>query len=58
MRGFMLIDLLSDSKPGPVAGVRTSASSSKRTISNRIDQHYEQIRIDVQPLLEELGIAA
>ncbi len=41
-----------------LAGIRTPARPSKPTILTIIDQHYEHLRLDIQPLFEELGIAA
>ena len=59
MRAVTAVLILRDHVIKPIlAGVRTPAASSKPPISTLLDQRYDQIRIDIQPLFEELGIAA
>ena len=59
MRAIAALLVLRDHVIKPIlAGVRTSAPSAKPPISTLIDQHYNQLRLDFQPLFEELGIAA
>jgi hypothetical protein len=59
LRAITALLILCDEVIKPIlAGVRTSASSRKPTICNPIDQRTEQLRISLQPLLEELGVAA
>jgi hypothetical protein len=41
-----------------LAAVRVPSRVPKPTISTPVDRHYEQIRLDMQPLFQELGIAA
>jgi len=41
-----------------LAGVRTPALSPTPSIPTQTDQHYERLRLAIQPLFEELGIAA
>ena len=41
-----------------LAGINASTRSSKPSISMPIDQRYDELRTAVQPLLEQLGIAA
>jgi hypothetical protein len=44
---------------GPIlAGLRAPSPASQPTISTPIDRHYEQIRLDMEPLFQKLGIAA
>jgi hypothetical protein len=40
-----------------LAGIRTSGSSSKPPICILVDQRYDQVRLDLQSLLQELAIA-
>jgi hypothetical protein len=41
-----------------LASVRTPGRSPKPSTLTPIDQHYEHLRLDMQPLFQELGIAA
>ena len=41
-----------------LAGVRTPPRPSKPATWTLVDQHYQQLRFDMQPLFQELGIAA
>jgi hypothetical protein len=59
MRAIAALLVLRDHVIKPIlAGVRTAAPSRQPPISTLIDQHYNQLRLDFQPLFEELGIAA
>jgi hypothetical protein len=41
-----------------LTGVQTPPCCSKPTTWIATDQHYEQLRLSIQPLFQELGIAA
>jgi hypothetical protein len=59
IRAIAALFILRDHVIKPIlAGVRTSGTSSKPTVSSPIDQHYDHVRADVQSLFEKLGIAA
>ena len=59
IRAIAALLILRDHVIKPIlAGVKTAAPSFKPPISTMVDQRYDQVRIDVQALFEELGIAA
>ena len=59
IRAITALLILRDHVIKPIlAGVKTAAPSFKPPISAMVDQRYDQVRIDVQALLEDLGIAA
>jgi len=59
LRAITALLILRDHVIKPIlAGVSTSAPSSRPPISTLVDQHYDQLRLDFQPLFQELGIAA
>jgi hypothetical protein len=59
MRAVTALLILREHVIRPIlAGVRTPPPPSKPTAWTGTDQHYEQLRLDIQPLFEELGIAA
>jgi hypothetical protein len=59
MRAITALLVIRDQVIKPiVAGVQTSARPTKPAISTTLDQHYERIRLQLQPLFQELGIAA
>ncbi len=59
IRAITALLILRDHIIKPIlAGVSTSAPSSKPPISTLVDQHYDRVRIDIRSLFEELGIAA
>jgi hypothetical protein len=41
-----------------LTGVRSPRIGRRPKTWTQLDRHYEQLRIDMQPLFEELGIAA
>ncbi len=59
MRAIAAMVVLRDHVIKPIlAGVQTSVRPPKPTISFPNDQHYERLRLALQPLLQDLGIAA
>jgi hypothetical protein len=59
MRAITAVLVLRDQIIKPIlAAVRVPSRVPKPTISTPVDRHYEQIRLDMQPLFQELGIAA
>jgi hypothetical protein len=59
MRAITALLVIRDQVIKPlVAGVQTSARPTKPAISTTLDQHYERLRLQLQPLFQELGIAA
>jgi len=59
MRAIAALLVLRDHVIKPIlAGVRTATPSAKPPVSMPIDRYYDQLRLDFQPLFEELGIAA
>ena len=59
MRAITALLVLREHVIGPLlAGVRTPAGPRTLSTLTTIDQHYQQLRLDMQPLFQELGIAA
>jgi len=59
MRAVTALLVLRDHVIQPVlAGVRTTQPESLPNLPSTFDQHYHRLRLDLQPLLQELGIAA
>ena len=59
MRGIAALFILRDHVIAPIlAGVRSPRLGRKPAAWTRADRHYEQLRIRMQPLFQELGIAA
>jgi hypothetical protein len=59
MRAIAALFILRDHVIAPIlAGVRSPRLGRKPATWTRADRHYEQLRIRMQPLFHELGIAA
>jgi hypothetical protein len=59
MRAITALLVLREQVIRPIlAGVQAPAPAPKPTHSTPADHHYERLRLDFQPLLHELGIAA
>jgi hypothetical protein len=59
MRATTALLVLRDHVIRPVlAGVQTSQPETQPNISSILDQHYQRLRLDLQPLFHDLGIAA
>ena len=59
MRAIAALFILRDHVIAPIlAGVRSPRSGRKPATWTAVDRHYEQLRIGMQPLFHELGIAA
>jgi len=59
MRAITALLVLREHVIGPLlAGARTPPRASKPATWTLVDQHYQQLRLDMQPLFKELGIAA
>jgi hypothetical protein len=59
MRAITALLVLREHVIAPLlAGARTPARPNKPSTLTIIDQHYQQLRLDMQPLFHELGIAA
>ncbi len=59
MRAITALLVLREHVIGPLlAGARTPPRASKPATWTLVDQHYQQLRLDMQPLFQELGIAA
>lgn len=59
MRAITALQLLRDQVIRPVlAGVCAPQPHSQPKASSALDQHYQRLRLDLQPLFQELGIAA
>src|SRR5712692_5202641 len=59
MRAITALLVLREHVIGPLlAGARTPPRDSKPATWTLVDQHYQQLRLDMQPLFQELGIAA
>ena len=59
MRAITALLVLRDHVIKPIlAGAQTSTRPPKPTIFTPTDQHYERLRAALQPLFDDLGIAA
>jgi len=59
MRAVSALYVLRDQVIRPVlAGVRTTRQHPQPVRAPALDQHYERLRLDLQPVFQELGIAA
>jgi len=59
IRAIAALFILRDHIIKPIlAGIHTAAPSSKPTIPSLLDQRYDHVRVDLQSLFEDLGIAA
>jgi hypothetical protein len=59
MRAITALLVLREHVIAPLlAGARTPPRASKPATWTLVDQHYQQLRLDMQPLFQELGIAA
>ena len=59
MRAVAALLVLRDHVIHPVlAGVRATQPESLPNLPSSFDQHYHRLRLDLQPLFQELGIAA
>ena len=59
MRAVTALLVLRDHVIQPVlAGVRATQPESPPNLPSAFDQHYHRLRLDMQPLFQELGIAA
>ena len=59
MRATTALLVLREHVIGPLlAGARTPPCASTPATWTLVDQHYQQLRLDMQPLFKELGIAA
>jgi hypothetical protein len=59
MRAITALLVLREHVIAPLlAGVRTPARNSNPSTLTTIDQHYHQLRLDMQPLFHDLGIVA
>jgi hypothetical protein len=59
MRAATALLVLRDHVIQPVlAGVRVTRPETSPTLPSPVDQHYHRLRLDLQPLFQDLGIAA
>jgi hypothetical protein len=59
MRAITTLLVLREHVIGPLlAGARTPPRASEPPKWTLVDQHYRQLQLDMQPLFQELGIAA
>jgi hypothetical protein len=59
MRAVSALYVLRDQVIRPVlAGVRATQQQPQPTLAPALDRHYERLRLDLQPVFQELGIAA
>ena len=59
MRAVSPLYVLRDQVIRPVlAGVRTTQQHPQPILAPALDRHYERLRLDLQPVFQELGIAA
>jgi hypothetical protein len=59
MRAVTALLVLRENVIRPIlAGVLTSPRPSKPTMWTATDQHFEHLRLGMQPLFQQLGIAA
>jgi hypothetical protein len=59
MRAITALHVLREHVIRPIlAGVRATHPAPQPKLAPTIDQHYERLRLDLQPLFQELGIAA
>ena len=59
MRTIAALQILRDHVIRPVlAGIRATDRQAQPTLSPALDRHYQRLRLDIQPVFEELGIAA
>jgi hypothetical protein len=59
MRAVSALYVLRDQVIRPLlAGVRTTQPHPQPILAPALDRHYERLRLDLQPLFQELGIAA
>ena len=59
MRAVSALYVLRDQVIRPVlAGVRTTQPHPQPLLAPALDRHYERLRLDLQPVFQELGIAA
>ena len=59
MRAMTALLVLREHVIGPLlTGARTPPRAAKPATWTLVDQHYQQLRLDMQPLFQELGIAA
>ncbi len=59
MRAVSALYVLRDQVIRPVlAGVRTPEKQPQPTLAPALDRYYERLRLDLQPVFQELGIAA
>jgi len=59
MRAVSALYVLRDQVIRPIlAGVRATQHTPQPTLAPALDRHYERLRLDLQPVFQELGIAA
>ena len=59
MRAITAVQVLRDHVIRPLlAGVRATHPDPQPKPSPALDRHYERLRLDLQPVFQELGIAA
>jgi hypothetical protein len=59
MRSIAALDILRHHVIQPIlAGVRITHREAAPASSTALDRHYERLCLDIQPIFEELGIAA
>jgi urease accessory protein UreE len=59
MRAVSALYVLRDQVIRPVlAGVRATHHAPQPPLAPALERHYERLRLDLQPVFQELGIAA
>jgi hypothetical protein len=59
MRSIAALEILSDHVVRPVlAGMREPRSKPQPSLFPALDRYYERLRLGIQPVFQELGIAA
>ena len=59
MRATTALLVLRDHVIRPIlAGVQINQPETQPNTSSILDQHYQRLRVDLQPLFHDLGIAA
>jgi hypothetical protein len=59
MRSIAALEILREHVIRPVlAGVRAPQRETQATLSPALDRHYQRLCLDIQPIFQELGIAA
>jgi hypothetical protein len=59
LRAIAALQILREQVIRPVlAGVHNACRQAQPILSPALDRHYERLRLDMQPVFEELGLAA